>query len=308
MRTRTHQIVRPLAVALVCALAAAPALAHEPLSLAPPASLASSPELSAGLDGALPAAPLSPEDAALIQNALTYDPHRFDFDPPAAFARSPRFGSVPGLDIARTDRADGGSTVVLKQPLATEWDSKVGVDLALAGGVPTGDPLNNPFKMTRDDSGSGAAWASLNVPHFATVDARVDPANDTGRLGTKFTRSLPVGDNLAVSFESHYSLTETYGAPQAATPAVPLIAAPAGEAGEPVPHVFGNRNLARLNILPSGTILTAGLSSTSTDPVTHSSLSAEQKLYGPLRVTTAINDIGRESESKSIHARFKLNW
>ena len=37
-------------------------------------------------------------------------------------------------------------------------------------------------------------------------------------------------------------------------------------------------------------------------------LSAEQKLYGPLQVTTAVTDFGQTSSSKSISAGFKLHW
>ncbi|MGB8747649.1 MAG: hypothetical protein WCD54_17005 [Pseudolabrys sp.] len=48
--------------------------------------------------------------------------------------------------------------------------------------------------------------------------------------------------------------------------------------------------------------------SASNDPVTHNTLSAEQKLYGPLQVTTAVTDFGQTSSSKSISAGFKLHW
>ena len=164
------------------------------------------------------------------------------------------------------------------------------------------------MRTIKDDSGSGAAWASVGVAPFATVDARVDGANETGLLATKFKHALPVGNNFSVSIESRYSVTETYGTPQAATPDIPLMAAPASTPGAPVPHVFGNDNVAKFAILPSGTTLAAGLSSTSNDPVTHNSLSAEQHVYGPLQITTALNDIGQPSENKSIRARFKLNW
>jgi peroxiredoxin Q/BCP len=46
----------------------------------------------------------------------------------------------------------------------------------------------------------------------------------------------------------------------------------------------------------------------SNDPVTHNTFSAEQKLYGPLQVTTAISDFGQPTSSKSITAGFKLHW
>lgn len=296
----------------MCACAAAPVWAQEslqpPLSLSPPAEPPSAEQIADDLRGPLPEITLSPEDAALIQNALNFDPAQLAGNRSVKPLNSPGFGKTKGLDIARTDRPDGSSTVAVKQPLPTEWDSKVGVDLALAADSASNNPVTNPMKVTKDDSGSGAAWASVSLPQFATIDARVDPSNDTGRLGTKFSHSLPVGEKFAVSFESLYSVTETYGTPQAAMPNVPLMAAPVAQPGAPVPHVFGNDNVAKFDILSSGTTLAAGLSSTSTDPVTHNSLRAEQKIYGPLRISTALNDIGQPSENKTISARFKLNW
>ncbi|HZL32280.1 MAG TPA: hypothetical protein VFC54_14640 [Pseudolabrys sp.] len=308
-----------LAIALVCACAVTPVMAQQIMTqqiTAQDESGSSHPApLAAGeLRGPLPdAAPngennaLSVEDLAIIRNALTFDPSR-DAARPAKSLKQPSLVQSNKLDVARTDRADGGANVAVKKPLHTEWDTKVGVDLSLAAPAQDDRPGQNPLPITRDGRGSGAAWASLSVPDIATVDARVDPTKDTGRLGTKFSRSLPVGRQFAVTFESGYSVTGTYGTPQAAVPDVLLMAAPVGTPGAPVPHIFGNDNAAKFKILPSGTTLAAGLSTTSIDPVTHNSLSAEQKIYGPLSVTTAVNDLGQSGQSKSIRAGLKLNW
>jgi hypothetical protein len=40
----------------------------------------------------------------------------------------------------------------------------------------------------------------------------------------------------------------------------------------------------------------------------HDTLSADQKLFGPLHVTTAVSDIGQPVTNKSVTAGFKLNW
>ncbi|MFZ0261595.1 MAG: hypothetical protein WAL36_16700 [Pseudolabrys sp.] len=45
--------------------------------------------------------------------------------------------------------------------------------------------------------------------------------------------------------------------------------------------------------------------SASNDPVTHNTLSAEQKLYGPLQVTTAVTDFGQTSSSKKHQRGFQ---
>jgi hypothetical protein len=60
---------------------------------------------------------------------------------------------------------------------------------------------------------SGAAWASVGVADLATVDARVDPGSDQGKLGTTFKRSIPVGGKFSVTLQDSYSMTETSALP-----------------------------------------------------------------------------------------------
>lgn len=294
-----------MAVALVLPVSA---LAQQPETASPELTVGTPAPVLRPAFGAEEAEPtLSAEDSAIIDKALALDSFGFT-NAPAKPLRLPAWSNSKSLDVSRTDRADGSGTVIVKKPLPTEWDAKVGADLGLAAHTPSGYNPNNPLHVRRDDPGSGAAWASLNVPRIATVDARVDPRNDQGRLGTTFKRSLPISRDFAVSLQSGYSFTETIGAPQAATSDIPLRIATAGESEPSTSRVWGNENIAKLDILATGTTLGAGLSSTSTDPVTHNTLSAEQKIYGPLGISTAITDFGRPGESKSVNARFKLTW
>lgn len=272
-----------VALALLCALPA-PAMAQEGAQ----ALLEMRPAIDAD------ELALSPEDSAIIDKALALDSASFAGAPHKPL-RLPALTGGKGLDLSRTDRPDGSGTVVVKKTLTTEWDANVGADLGLAPHAQQGYNRDNPLGVTRNDRGSGAAWASLGVTRFATVDARVDPDNEQGRIGTTFKQSLPVGDKFAVSVQSRYSITETLGQPQAA-------------ASDIQPRVWGSENIARLDILSTGTTLGAGLSAASTDPVTHNTLSAEQKIYGPLGVTTAVTDLGRPGENKSLRARLKLTW
>ncbi len=80
---------------------------------------------------------------------------------------------------------------IVKKPLPINWDAKVGADLGLATNSPSGYDPRNPLQIRRDDPGPGAAWASLKVPQIATIDARVDPRNDQGRLGTHLQAFAP---------------------------------------------------------------------------------------------------------------------
>ena len=280
------------AIVLLCACAV-PALAQDGSQI--DVSIAA-PDLRPTLDGqgtpdAEPA--LSPEDSAIIEKALALDPNSM-VNAPLKPVKLPALTTGKTLDLARTDRADGSGTVIVRKPLSSEWDANVGADLGLAADSPSIYSPDNPLGAIRNDRSSGAAWATLGVPNFASVDARVDPDSDQGRVGATFKHTRPVGDTFAVTLQSRTSLTEILSQPQGAEAAAP--------------RVWGNENVAKFSILPTGTILAAGINTTSIDTVTHNSLSAEQKIYGPLGVTTAVTDIGRASESKSVSARLKLNW
>jgi hypothetical protein len=237
--------------------------------------------------------PLSPEEIAIIRNSLADDAIASDQDKPAKTLRLPHLSYPGSLDIKRTDLPNGTSAVAVKQPLPIDWDAKVGADLGLAN-----DQSSYLPGASRAYSGSGAAWASLGVvPNLATVDARVDPGNDQGKLGTTFKHSVPLGSKFSVTLQNTLSVTETLSSPAASTAAVPALS-----------QYWGNEKAAKFDILPTGTTLGAGLVTASNDPITHNTLSAEQKVYGPLHVTTAVTDVGQTTSSKSISAGLKLNW
>src|SRR5262249_4082197 len=95
-------------------LGAPPALAQEP-----------------GERGKAPLAaetPLTPDESAILGNALIFDPATLA-TPPKKPLRLPGLSDSTGYDVKRTEKADGSTTVVIKQPLPTIWDNSVGADL-----------------------------------------------------------------------------------------------------------------------------------------------------------------------------------
>lgn len=272
---------------IICALALAalPAFAQEPAN-------------NAAINSATP---LTPEESAMLSNALIFDPAALAI-PPKKPLRLPGLSDGKGFDVKRTEKPDGSATVVVKQPLQTEWDNSVGADLKPA----TGSAFDRPLPSTRDSSGGGATWASVGVPNVASVDARIDPSNEQGKVGTTLKQLIPFG-RFAVTLQDTYSVTETLGQPSAGSNDLPLMALPPAPAAA-TPQVFGNERAVKFNILPTGTTLGAGVTTASNDPVTHNTLSAEQKLYGPLQVTTAVTDFGQAANNKSITAGFKVHW
>ena len=198
--------------------------------------------------------------------------------------------------------------MVVKKPLAAdEWNATVGADVNLAATPPDTYRVDQPMPTAADSTGSGAAWASIGVPNLASLDTRVAAGSDQGKIGTTLKRSIPLGSRFSVTVQDTYSVTDTFNSSADGASNQPLLET--APAANPTPqYVYGNEKLAKLDYLPTGTTLSAAVSSSSIDPVTHKTFSADQKIYGPLHVTTALTDIGEPTASKSISARFKLNW
>jgi hypothetical protein len=252
--------------------------------------------------------PLTNDEAASLGNALIFDPATLVTVKPAKPLRLPGLNDPDKFDISHADKPDGSSTMKLKQPLVTtEWDANVGADLNLAGKPSIDSQPNKPLPLLTGSQDTGAAWASVGIPNFASVDARVDQSSDQSKLGTTLKHSIPVGSTFSVTLQNTYSVTENFAASGSPAPAdIPLMAAPVG--GPPSPQTWGNEKLVKFNLLTTGTTLGAGITTASNDPVTHNTFSADQKVYGPLHVTTAVTDLGQPTVSKSLSAAFKLNW
>lgn len=291
MGPRAGHIVAAAAFAL--AFVAAPALAQE---TAEPA-YASAPAET----------PLTPEEAAVLGNALVFDPAQLTENQPARPLQLPDLNAPYKFGISRTDKADGVSTVTAKQPLAQDVDVKLGADLNLGQQPFDGYRPGKPLPVTSADRDSGAAWASVGLTTLASLDARVDPASDQGKLGTTLKQSIPLGSKFSVTLQNSYSVTETFSPTGTAPADLPLMSAPAVTA-PPQPQVWDSRNAVKFDILTTGTTLGAGITTASNDRLTHNTFSADQKLYGPLHVTTAVTDVGQPTSNKSISAGLKLNW
>ena len=47
----------------------------------------------------------------------------------------------------------------------------------------------------------------------ATIDARVDPNADQGKLSTALSRSVPIGDGVSVTLQNGYAVTQSLANP-----------------------------------------------------------------------------------------------
>jgi hypothetical protein len=205
----------------------------------------------------------------------------------------------------RTENRDGSAAVTVKRALPAAWDTKVGVDFGLPAAP---SPLTTPERLlagTPSDQGSGVAWANTTAPALhlplgwdkASLDARFDPLQEQSKIGSRFSRSLPVGEDLSLTMESGFALTHLRSQPL-----------PNELSGAQSVNIFDTERLAKLNFLGTGTSFGAGSRKSSSDDLWLNSLSAEQKLFGGISVTGTVSETPEGETSKSITAGFKRNW
>ena len=220
--------------------------------------------------------------------------------PEVPFTRPSTSGVNGATDAigSRSERADGSVAVTAGHRLPTAWDAKVGVDMAAPATVPD---------AFAGQANRGAGWANLAVPAApigldkATIDARVDPNADQGRLSTSLSRSVPIGGGVSITMQNGYSVTQTLASPGGALPS-------ASAPGTAPTRVYAGDGGVRVE-LPSAMAFSAGATVSSTDERLLPKVSAEQKLFGtPLSITGSISERSTGDTDRSITAGFKHTW
>ena len=247
--------------------------------------------------------PLTPEESAALEAALQ--------DDTATTPRATKPLKIPGqsqanhFGVTRSAQPYGAETYSFKRALPS-LNAKVGADLG-TGAAPT--PYYEPDRpIAAAGRNTGAAWASVDVTSTASIDARVDPTADQGRLATTLKHSVPFGSNYSLTMQNSSGVTNTIGAPAATAPAgLPMMTLPR-TTNTGAAQTWDDQPSLKFDVLSTGTSLSAGLARTSTDPVVHNRIGAEQKLYGPLHLNTAVTDVGEATENKSIGATIKFGW
>ena len=214
-------------------------------------------------------------------------------------ANDPTFGN-------RAEKADGSVALTVGRRLPTEWDTKFGMDAQLAPEPTNAGMADSVLQGGAANRSSGAIWGNLSGPGAAlwdktSVDARVNPAQEQGQVVATMSRTLPLGENVSVTLQDKYSVTQSLQA-NAAINQPTLTAIPPGAS------VWETDRSLRFNLAPTGTTVSAGVVTTSVDHQWHNKVSVEQQLVGPLSVTTSVTDPASATSSKSIGARFKHTW
>ena len=220
----------------------------------------------------------------------------------AVLASSARAQNSSGSTFGtRTEKPDGSVALTIGRRLPTDWDTKFGMDAKLSPEQPSAmaDTVAVNPSVTRS---TGAVWGSMSGPGVApvifdktTVDARFDPSQEKGEIAATLSRTVPLSGTVSVTLQDKYSVTQSLQS-AGATPQ------------PPGGSLLQSDRSVRLNLAPTSTTLSAGVVTSNADNQWHNKLSAEQRVIGPLNVTTSITDPGSAASSKSIAAGFKHTW
>lgn len=221
---------------------------------------------------------------------------------PVSKSRSPQ---AAGSDMSWSSKnnANGSAGVSVKQPLSPFWDTRIGADMTVAPQPSTMSELlaEKVANGGNAPQSSGTAWAAITAPGVGSiwdktaVEARVDPGQESSKLGTSLSKSLPLSDQYSLTLQNGYNVTQ-----QGILP-VPGIVARAARSYE-------TEQSARLNIADTGTSLVAGQTLSSTDEKWLRKIGAEQKLFDGVSISGSIGETPLGAISKSLTAGFKHSW
>lgn len=194
--------------------------------------------------------------------------------------------------VSRTDNRDGSSSLTAAGKLGGWSGAEVGIDVSLAARQNAGPPAPPSSGVAQDGSGA-AAWAHAPVPGVsrvsiwqqASVDVRIDPLEERGRVGTTFSREWRVTDSLSAR------VTDSYG----------LVTSASGT------EQWETGKAMSVDVKPTQTSFSVGASSQSGETGWQPSVSATQKLFGPLTVTTSFAGTG-DGLNRSVTAGFRHTW
>jgi hypothetical protein len=186
------------------------------------------------------------------------------------------------------------------KPVASGWDGKAGIDKRRPS-IPAADW--QPDQLVAGaipDQSNGVAWANVTAPGLdtalswdkASIDTRLDPAQEQGRVGTTLSRSVPVSDDVALTLQNGVSVTRTLPS-----------------AGQAASHSWASSQAVKFNILPTDTTVSLGADISSSDEKWLRTLSAEQKLFGgPVSVTGSVSETTSGESARSLKGTFKRTW
>src|SRR5260370_15969699 len=114
-------------------------------------------------------------------------------------------------------KPNGSSAVSVKQSVSPFLDTRIGADMTVArqGTLTASEVLSEKLANGGNlPQSSGTAWAAITAPGVGSiwdktaVEARVDPGQDQSKLGTSFSKSLPLNEQYSVTLQNDYNLIQ----------------------------------------------------------------------------------------------------
>lgn len=202
-------------------------------------------------------------------------------------------------------KGNGASSVSVKQSISPFLDTRVGADMTVVNqpaGATSADLLRQKISPNAaPENSSGSAWAAITAPGVGSlwdktsVEARVDPGSEQGRLGTHISKSVPLSDAYSLTLQNRYDVIQQGLVPVPGVPAHPSRNTETDQS-------------ARLAIGDTGTSFIAGRTLSSSDDKWLGKVGAEQKLFEGVTVSGSIGETSTGATNKSISAGFKRSW
>jgi hypothetical protein len=195
------------------------------------------------------------------------------------------------------------SAVSVKQSVSPFWDTRIGADMTVTREPATMSELLAE-KSTNGGNlpqSGGSAWAAISAPGAGPVwdktaiEARVDPNQDSSKLGTSLSKQVPLSDQYSLTLSNGYNVTQQG-----------IVPAP-GSAARPS-RSYETDQSAKLSIGDTGTSFTAGQTLSSSDDKWLRKIGAEQKLSDGVTISGSVGETAQGVTSKSISAGFKRSW
>ncbi|MGR7997117.1 MULTISPECIES: hypothetical protein [unclassified Xanthobacter] len=190
-----------------------------------------------------------------------------------------------GDSTSRSLNADGSTSMRYERQLA-DLGAQVGMSLSTEASSAV------PGLVPGTQAVSGAAFAKVALPELpswlmwqkGSVNVAVSPSDEESKLGTTLSRSWTLYEGLKAELSDSYE-----------------IARSTSGGGWQTDKAF------RIKMIDTGTTFSFGASASDSTPQLLPSVSAQQKVFGAVNVTTTLADTGSEL-NKSITAGFSHRW
>ncbi|WP_153020194.1 hypothetical protein [Paramesorhizobium deserti] len=185
--------------------------------------------------------------------------------------------------------ASGAYVMRLGARLPLEWETAVGTEIGFAG------QAQDPHLTGAPEAPPSALWSWVKLPASdlagwdgADLNLRLGTENGSGSIGMATRRQWSVANGVTAHVNDNYSVWYSGSATKES-------------------HWQTTKAL-RLSFDDSRTVFIARTRRTDADPRWRTSISAEQKIFGKVNLTTSVNDITSDNGTQSFGANYAHRW